>query len=366
MTLTVKATLIDQGTPGSEATRKRIIQLLKDPKLERVRFAVAFARWEGIGLISSNIEEFVARGGRFESIYGAGNGITTPDALYYGILLKKLFPANIYAGFIEDEYANVSFHPKFYEFSTASHVRVIAGSANLTGGGLQRNSEVSIEARFVRGSPEVKVLDTYWKDVKKKSIVLTIEHVLRISTSAGSAAEKSSAAPPKVGKPYLPAGTKPQPRPLFEKILGLKKPPQKTKDELLSEFSAISERPKHLYIQILARETGGQKGNPGSAVQFPVATLGAYFGVAHAEDRAIRLVFPDGPLDTNITHFSNNTHQIRIHPILSIARPAVLHLERTAPNVYKADFIPPASYAKELAKRCPHQSRKNSRLWGFA
>ncbi len=91
-----RAALIDQGVPGSEATLKRILQLLEDPKLERVRFAVAFARWDGIGLIASSLENFVSRGGRFESIFGAGNGITTPDALYYGILLRKLFPLKIY------------------------------------------------------------------------------------------------------------------------------------------------------------------------------------------------------------------------------------------------------------------------------
>jgi hypothetical protein len=133
-----------------------------------------------------------------------------------------------------------------------------------------------------------------------------------------------------------------------------------------TSFSAISERPKHLYIQILARETGGQKGKPGSAVQLPVATLGAYFGVARAEDRKIRLEFSDNPIDTNITHFSNNTHQVRIQPILSIARPAVLHLQRTAQDIYKANFISSASYKRVLAQRCPYQSRKNSRLWGFA
>lgn len=360
------AELIDQGTPGSEATLQRIIQLLQDPKLERVRFAVAFARWEGIGLIASSIENFVSKGGRFESIYGAGNGITTPDALYYGILLRRLFPSSIYAGFVEDEYANSSFHPKFYEFRTDSQVRVIAGSANLTGGGLQRNSEVSIEAEFLRGGAQDEALDAYWKSVKKTSKSLTLGHVLRLSTSPMSAVEKVPAVSPKAGKPYLPPGTKPQPRPLFEKILGLSKPPQKTKDELLSQFSAISERPKHLYIQILARETGGQKGKSGSAVQLPVATLGAYFGVSRKESRKIRLQFPDGPIDTNITHFSNDTHQVRIQPILSINRPAVLHLQRIAPDVYKANFIPPASYKKTLAKRCPYQSRKNSRFWGFA
>lgn len=364
--MTSKAALIQQGSPGSEATRERIIQLLEDPDLERVRFAVAFARWEGIGLISSSLEKFLSRGGRFESVYGAGNGITTPDALYYGLLLKELFPSRIYAGFVEDEYANASFHPKFYEFRSADHVRVIAGSANLTGGGLQRNSEVSIEAEFLRGSVEEQSLDQYWKDVKNKAASVTVAHVLRLSKTLGAAAEKSSVVTPKAGKPYLPVGTKPQPRPLFEKILGLTKPTQIAKDKLLAKFSAISERPNNLYIQILARETGGQKGNPGSAVQLPVATLGAFFGVAREEDRKIHLQFPGGGIDTNITHFSNNTHQLRIQPILSISRPAVLHLQRLAPDFYKAQFIQPASYKKMLAKHCLYQSRKNSRLWGFA
>ena len=364
--MTSTARLIDQGTHGSEATQRRIIELLDDTDLKHVRIAVAYARWEGIGLIASSLEKFVSRGGRFESIYGAGNGVTTSDALYYGILLKKLFRSSIYAGFVEDEYANASFHPKFYEFRSASCIRVIAGSANLTGGGLQRNSEVSIEAEFARGGIEEKTLDSYWKVIKSKSRSLTVEHVLRLSKSPGAAVEKSVTASPKPGKPYLSPGTKPRPRPLFEKILGLPKAPQKTKDELLSEFSAVSERPKHLYIQILARETGGQKGKPGSAVQLPVAILGAYFGVAREEDRRIRLEFPNGHIDTNITHFSNNTHQVRIQPILSIDRPAVLHLERIGPDVYKANFIKPSSYKRTLAKRCHHQSRKNSRFWGFA
>ena len=364
--LTSKASLIDQGSPGNEATRKRVIQLLDDPKLERVRFAVAYARWEGIGLVSSSLERFLSRGGRFESVYGSGNGITTPDALYYGLLLRELFPSQIYAGFIEDKYANASFHPKFYEFRSVSHLRVIAGSPNLTGGGFQRNSEVAIEAEFLRGSAEEKTLNAYWKNIKSQALSVSVEHVLRMSKSVGVAVEKRPAVSLKAGKPYLPARTKPELRPLFEKILSLPKPTQAKKDKLLSEFSAISERPENLYIQILARETGGQRGNSGSAVQLPVATLGAYFGVAREEDRTIRLEFPDGGFDTNITHFSNNTHQVRIQPILSISRPAVLHLQRIALNVYKAEFVQPASYEETLATHCPYQSRKNSRLWGFA
>ncbi len=364
--MTLNASLIDQSLPGSEVTLQRIVQLLEDPKLECVRFAVAFARWEGIGLISSSLEKFLSKSGRFESIYGAANGITTPDALYYGILLRKIFPASIYAGFIEDEYANVSFHPKFYEFRTASSVRVIVGSVNLTGGGLQRNSEVSLEAEFAIGSSEDKILNLHWSALKKKAKSLTPDHVLRLSKSPGAAAEKSSKTSPKAGKPYLATSTKPSPRPLFEKILGLSSSKQSVKEKILSEFSAISERPRHLYIQILARETGGTKGKSGSAVQLPVATLGTYFGVARQETRAIKLDFPGETITTNITHFSNNTHQVRIKQIFSIKRPAVLHLERLGGDHFKANFISESSYQTTLKKRCPYQSRKNSRLYGFA
>jgi HKD family nuclease len=363
----VKPALIDQATNGEETTRNRLIKLFEDPALERARFAVAYARWEGLGLLSLSIEAFIARGGRFESIYGAGNGVTTPDALYYGMLLRNLYPGRTYAGFVEDEYANATFHPKYYEFRYASEVRVIVGSSNLTGGGLQRNSEASLEVGFSRGGADEKALEAYWGAIRKKAKTVALDHVLRISKSPGTASEDRGLAKLlKPGKPYLPATTKPQPRPLFEKILGLSKPSQMKKDKLLSEFSAISDRPKHLYLQILARETGGQQGKSGSAVQLPVATLGAYFGVARSEERAIRLVFLNGPLDTNITHFSNNTHQVRIQPILSIPRPAVLHLTREKNDIYKAHFVPPNDYEKVLGAKCTHQSRKNSRRWGFA
>lgn len=365
--VTKQPKLIAQATHGEETTRERLIQILEDPDLQRARFAVAYARWEGIGLFSSSIEDLLARGGRFESIYGAGNGVTTPDALYYGLLLRQLFPTRTYAGFVEDEYANATFHPKYYEFRYSDKIVLIVGSSNLTGAGFQRNSEVSVEVTFARGGPDEKALEVYWSAIKKGATLVALDHVARIASMSGSGKEgKSPTELLKAGKPHLPASTKPRPRPLFQKILNLESPTQAKKDKLLSEFSAISDRPKHLYIQILSRETGGQNGNSGSAVQLPVATLGAYFGVARNEDRSIRLMFPNGPLDTNITHFSNNTHQVRIHPILSIARPAILHLTRIAENLYDASFIPPNDYQKVLKSKCIHQSRKNSRLWGFS
>ena len=151
-----KPTLIQQANYGDEIPQKRLLLLLADSALERARFAVSYVRWEGLGLLSASIEALVKRGGRFESIYGAGNGVTTPDALYYGILLRELYPGQSYAAFVEDEYANATFHPKYYEFHSKSEIRVIVGSFNLTGGGLQRNSEASLEVGFHEEAPKRK------------------------------------------------------------------------------------------------------------------------------------------------------------------------------------------------------------------
>jgi hypothetical protein len=52
----------------------RIKGLLATANLERFRVAAAYARWDGIGLIASQIENFLAEGGEFQSIYGVSNG----------------------------------------------------------------------------------------------------------------------------------------------------------------------------------------------------------------------------------------------------------------------------------------------------
>ena len=81
-------TLVEQTPAGSNRLYKRVVELLKTSGLERFRAAVAYARWDGIGLIAPQIEEFLESGGEFQSIYGVANGVTTPDSLLYGLYLQ--------------------------------------------------------------------------------------------------------------------------------------------------------------------------------------------------------------------------------------------------------------------------------------
>jgi HKD family nuclease len=344
-----------------------LLALLKRPNLQRVRFCVAYARWEGIGLISDALDEFIKNGGRFECIFGAGNGVTTPDALYYGLVLEKLYPGRTWSGYVEDQYENASFHPKYFEFRFDTETVVLVGSANLSGGGLSRNGEVGFAVTVPHGDPAEQDLKSYWDEVRASAKKVTAADVTALSKKPGTSRERDAEeGGKKSGKPFLAQKSKAAAKPLFRKILGLKNLKQGAKDALLGDLTELTDRPENLYIQIFPRETGGNHGQPGAAVQFPVATLGTFFGVGTSENRKVRIEFPGETVEPTFMHLSNNTHRLRLTPIFTVKRPAVLHLKRIGPDRYRARFIPTSQYATVLASKCNRQSRAGSRKWGMS
>jgi len=93
-----------QLTGEKDHLYERLNQLLNRADLLRVRMAVAYARWDGIGLVAENLETFLADGGEFQCIYGVNNGVTTPDSFLYSLYLKELYGGHSYAGAVEDAY----------------------------------------------------------------------------------------------------------------------------------------------------------------------------------------------------------------------------------------------------------------------
>ena len=344
---------------------KTLKSLLVTPGLQRVRIATAYARWDGIGLISDELEKMLAQGGRFETIYGAGNGVTTPDSLLYGLYLKELYPSRVVPLLVEDKFANSIFHPKLFAFKFPSFSIAVVGSANLTGGGLIRNSEVAVQIRGATGETLEQGLDTTWDTLVKLAIPVTPKRVREImrGENAGSEADQRESLPKTAGKPHLKAGPKTAPKPLFKTVLKLKN--ASTKSKILSKLDSISEKPTRLYLQIFATETGGSGGNPGYQVQLPVATLGTYFGVGETQTKKVKFRFKSETVETNLTHFGNHTHRVRLKPILQIPRPSILVFERVGKDVYEVRPVRPAHYAKSLATKCIQQSRTGSRRWGL-
>lgn len=336
------------------------------PDLQGVRVASAYARWDGIGLVSTDLESLISRGGSFEFIYGAGNGVTTPDSLLYGLYLKELFPDQILAMFVEDKYSNSIFHPKIFDFLFPKYHLVIIGSGNFTGGGLLRNTEIAVQVRMPKGGELEKELNASWKKLKKLAEPVTPKRVreLVLGEKVGSEKDQHEGIPRTSRKPALKVGHRVAQKPLFQKVVDLKSSSKKSK--ILSKLDSLTEKPDKLYLQIFPNETGGNANSAGYQVQLPVATLAAYFGVGVAETKQAEFRFPNEIIVTNLTHFINNTHRVRLRPILDIPRPAILIFERIEDGIYKVRSERPGRYAKTLAEKCTQQSRVGSRRWGFA
>ncbi|MBY3529456.1 hypothetical protein HFN72_26370 [Rhizobium laguerreae] len=358
--------IIHQTAGGDEDFCNRLNELLEVDGLKEVRFSVAYARWDGIGLIADRLEAFLKAGGRFSSIYGAGNGVTTADALYYGLVLAARFPKRTFAAFVEDKYSNAIYHPKFYQFLYKDKSVVLIGSANLTGGGLARNAELAVELAYNSNSALAKELDGFWSKAQAQAKIVTADEIRRLATSAGAGLEKrDEAGGAKAAKPAARVKAKSAPKPLFEKILNLPLAQKAKKVRLLETMDALTEPPRHLYLQIFKRETGGQKGKPGSAVQLPSATLAAYFGLGKGETRTVTFQFKDEEVKTRVIHNTNHTHQVRLNPIFSVERPAILHFERLGTDIYSAIFVPKKKYASILESKCTEQRSVRARRWGM-
>lgn len=353
--------LVSQFSDSSEPFRKLLQMLFLKPHLERVRMVVAYARWEGLGLISDEVLKFLQAGGRLETIFGAGNGVTSLDALYFGMVLQDRFPGQTYAGFVEDEYANATFHPKIYEFRYRSETIVIVGSANLTGGGLCRNIEAGVSLACVRGSEAEKEWASYWEKVFAKATKITASSLRDLALQPGVGREGADES--RVPNDQRPRLKQTKPGPLFAEILKLKSIPKHSRHELLGEMSGLSEKPNRLYIEIFPRETGGNHGEPGTAVQFPVATLGAFFGISPDDYRSVQIDFKDSTINPHFMHPNNKTHRLRIQAILGVNRPAVLILDRLAVDHYKGYFA--KNFAHTIKTKCTEQRRSGSRRWGF-
>lgn len=359
------ATSIFQHPGATGQTLAAIERHLSSSELNVFRVAVAYARWEGIGLFSTKLEAFLSRGGRFDLIVGIENGVTTPDILLYALVLQKRFPKLVTARTITDEFANSIMHTKFYEFQCANETTALVGSANLTGGGLVRNTELSMEYTVAKGSNVAKEWAANWIELRKVSKPVSLKTAQKLSSSKRSGNEKDRAPESQAskGKPFLASKQKPSPKPLFSNILGLKNKTQK--NQILADLDSLTERPEILYLQILKYETGGSSGRTGYQVQLPVATLGTYFGVGKKQSRAVTFHFPKDEINVSLTHFENHTHRVRLKPITLIPRPAILKFERIANDEYKVSVVPKNRYASVLKKKCDQQSRAGARKWGF-
>lgn len=348
-------------TRSSTAIQHRLGSLLRSPGLLGFRASVAYVRWSGLGALADDLERLLDAGGQVETIFGVDNGVTTPDALLYAVYLRKQYSNYKFAGVSTWNFANSIFHPKYYEFRFNDRLVALIGSANLTGGGLRANQELAAEITAPLKSPLAAELRGIWSTYLRSAKSISPSLITKLSEKERLADEMASETAGGQGLPHLKLPKFPVIRPpLFRRVLKRTARPA-VRHEFLAEASSLSQKPRRLYLQIL-RETGG-----GHQIQLPVATLGAFFAVGPGASKKVTFTFDTGEqVAVHLTHFENNTHRVRLLPVRSVPRPAVLIFDRRSGSTFHCRVVPPASYRRALAVHCTEQTRKGSRRWGLA
>jgi HKD family nuclease len=327
-------------------------------ELRSARLAIAYVSWGGLSLIADSVEAFLGRSGKLSSIFGVDNGVTTPDALCYGYYLQGKFEGQCQSFGLSWNYCDSVFHPKLMEFEFATERIMIVGSSNLTNGGMAANHELGLSITVPKDHQLSNELDDAWSDYLALSTRVDPPFIRELAKSkVGNEAVRRPEISnyPRLGL-QLPRAKKP----LFEHILKSDSPVP-LKHKTLSKTSSLTEKPAKLYLQILA-ETGG-----GDQVQLPVATLGTFFGIGEGDVKEVVFRFSGGrESHVTLTHFENNTHRIRLRPILNLPRPLVLIFERLSENDYSVEVVAESAYEVILAQHCTEQTRAGSRRWGLS
>ena len=127
--------------------KRPMVRLLNEQlrEAEELKIASAFLNSAGLEKIEIELDSFLNRGGNLELIHGADFRIADPSAIKTLVGLNSDYPGNVFYRVVPDWKLLLSqrFHPKLYMSKWQANGMAIIGSSNLTGAGLETNSEVN-------------------------------------------------------------------------------------------------------------------------------------------------------------------------------------------------------------------------------
>lgn len=149
-------------------------------KTRQLRIAVGFASEAGASVFRG-----LCDGPEFESIpkrwlVGIENGLTQPEALTY---LSTLPDSEVRVPFGEKSLTSGAlrapsfFHPKLYAYDGDERCAVVSASANLTEGGLIRNTEQFLAWTGEPHEAVAVTFDDWWSTTWKKATLVTSEFI---------------------------------------------------------------------------------------------------------------------------------------------------------------------------------------------
>ena len=137
---------ITQGFIEGDDHYLKIRQLLAEHNLIRAIFSIAFVKTSGIHLISDAIKSIKPK---LTIFAGIRNGITSIQAIF------DLIDLGVSTYLVDTGIGTIVYHPKLYLFEYSDCYKIMTGSANLTGGGLNSNIEISSICECAKDEPAI-------------------------------------------------------------------------------------------------------------------------------------------------------------------------------------------------------------------
>jgi HKD family nuclease len=135
----VPTELLTNASPRHHLTR--IQELFRDAT--DIVVCVAFVKRTGLDLLKPALEDALRRGAKVKWLCGLDFYLTDPDALFELLRLFRKHGGGKLLLHKQCRSGKGCFHPKLYCVTTREATWLVVGSANLTGGGLVDNVEVS-------------------------------------------------------------------------------------------------------------------------------------------------------------------------------------------------------------------------------
>ena len=154
---------------------------------DSIRIAVAFLTKSGAEFIFPMLEERIADGATVEIFVGTDFFHTDPWALEELWKLKSENPRC--TAFVAAQAAG-TFHPKIYSVRKGSLFHSLVGSANLTGGALGKNEELSLCVTHTEGDELTNRLDATFNRYRCWDRFQPLETLLLLQYSTAHAVDK--------------------------------------------------------------------------------------------------------------------------------------------------------------------------------
>lgn len=312
------------------------------------RAIVAYISVNGLKELESSLRKFLGeKSNSVNWIVGVDQGITTRDALLYLRGIKKDFGTRFEVKVFSAGNDNFVFHPKLYWVKGERFHRLVAGSSNLTAGGLLGNFEISIrlqlDAKLKEDQRAIDEVEEIWRAFSTpdppmdRGNLLGLSSAIALVPKATKEERKARSTLHKRRHPFNKA----------DKGSAIRKRLRR-KRQVHGKRGKVTGRKtwRQLIMDVLTETRGTQ-------VQLPTEVLGTFFGATSRGRGTIKLseVAHGNIVKSDWRPFvnprSNKTHRIEITGIRGLDRPLIVVFERRAVGNFLYKVVPNSSMRYE-------------------